>query len=139
KAPRPFSDRTAIGDGIAFSMAQFERSGHDSPRRTIDVSGDGANTNGIPPSAMRDRAVAAGITINGIVIFSPPDAFSSWHTHPPGGLDEYYRQNVMGGPGSFVMAAEDFQSFAFAITNKLVREIADVGVSVRTAQAPSMR
>ena len=30
------------------------------------------------------------------------------HTNPPGGLDEYYRRNVTGGPGSFVMVAESF-------------------------------
>ena len=45
-------------------------------------------------------------------------------THPPGGLDEYYRKNVTGGPGSFVVVVEGFQTFAEAMINKLIREIA---------------
>jgi hypothetical protein len=96
----------------------------------IDVSGDGTNTNGLEPSVARDAAMALGITINGLVILSTQEMpWMPWHTHPPGGLDEYYRQNVAGGPGAFVMVAEDFNTFASAIINKLVREIADNGGS----------
>jgi hypothetical protein len=46
------------------------------------------------------------------------------HTQPPEGLPEYYRQNVIGGQGSFLMVIQDFTSFGEAITNKLVNEIA---------------
>ena len=56
----------------------------------------------------------------------------SWnadHTNPPGGLDNYYRNNVTGGPGSFVMVAENFKSFGQAILNKLIAEIAANRVS----------
>ncbi len=125
-APRPYMDRTAIGMAIEFAVLQFSRSGHDSQRRTIDVSGDGTNTNGLHPSTARDSAVKQGITINGLVILEPnPQTWNSWHTNPPGGLEEYFRQNVVGGPGAFVMVAEDFSSFAYAIANKLIREIAE--------------
>jgi hypothetical protein len=126
KEPRPFAERTAIGMAIDFAVEQFQRSGHQSERRTIDVSGDGTNTNGRHPAMARDAAVAAGITINGLVILSPePMPWNAWHTHPPGGLENYFRDNVAGGPGSFVLVAEDFNSFAFAIVNKLIREIAE--------------
>lgn len=125
--PRPFAERTAIGAALQFAMAQFETSGHDSQRRTIDVSGDGTNTNGIDPSVMRDRIVAQGVTINGLVILSPePMPWNPLHTHPPGGLDNYYRQNVVGGPGAFVAVVEGFDTFGYAIANKLIREIAEV-------------
>lgn len=127
QVPRPFADRTSIGVAIDYAVGQFGRSGHQSRRRTIDVSGDGTNTNGKPPSISRDNAVALGIVINGLVILSPePMPWNPMHTHPPGGLDNYFRENVAGGPGSFVMVVEDFQSFAFAIANKLIREIAEV-------------
>jgi hypothetical protein len=43
---------------------------------------------------------------------------------PPVPLDEYYRENVIGGPGAFVVVAEDFQSFGNAVKRKLIREIA---------------
>ena len=46
------------------------------------------------------------------------------HTNPPGGLDKYYRDNVQGGPGAFVMVAEDFQSFGKAVIRKMIAEIA---------------
>lgn len=125
KAPRPFANRTSIGVAIDYAAEQFLRSGHESQRRTIDVSGDGTNTNGKQPAISRDQVVAKGITVNGLVILSPePMPWNPWHTHPPEGLEEYYRQNVIGGPGAFVIAAEDFNSFAYAIVNKLIREIA---------------
>ena len=126
RAPRPFADRTSIGEAIDFSVAHFAQSPYRSARRVIDVSGDGTNTNGKAPNTARDQAVKAGFVINGVVILSPPDvnSFTQWHTNPPGGLDEYYRRNVMGGPGGFVLVAENFTSFAHAIVNKLIREIA---------------
>ena len=136
KAPRPFAERTAIGVAIDFAVDQFARSGQTSQRRTIDVSGDGTNTNGKHPSIARDAAVAQGITINGLVILSPePMPWNAWHTHPPGGLENWFRENVMGGPGAFVLVAEDFNSFAYAIVNKLIREIAG---DERTVQSASL-
>ena len=122
---RPFANRTAIGAAIDFARAQFRRSGVDSMRRVIDVSGDGTNTNGREPAPARDEAIAEGITINGLVILSPePMPWNPFHTHPPGGLENYYRENVAGGPGTFVLVVEDFTSFAYAVVNKLIREIA---------------
>lgn len=139
-APRSFADRTAIGTAIDYAVAQFARSGVTGKRRTIDVSADGTNTNGKLPQTARDEAVALGITINALVILSPqPMPWNPWHTHPPGGLENYFRENVIGGPGAFTMVAEDFNSFAYAIVNKLMREIADRGGETRTAQVPSER
>jgi hypothetical protein len=127
--PRPFADRTALGAAIDFAAAQFARSQYPSTRRTIDVSGDGTNTNGKQPAVARDQALAQGIVINALVILSPePMPWNPYHTHPPGGLANYFRDNVVGGPGSFALVVEDFQSFAYAIANKLIREIADARV-----------
>ncbi len=124
--PRPFGDRTAIGAALDYAMALLEKSPHTAIRKTIDVSGDGTNTNGRQPAQVRDEAVARGVTINGLVILSPfPLPQMPWHTHPPGGLDEYFRRQVAGGQGAFVIVAENFSSFAYAITNKLIREIAE--------------
>ena len=39
-------------------------------------------------------------------------------------LEDYYRANVIGGPGSFVVAARNSQSFADAMLKKLVQEVA---------------
>jgi hypothetical protein len=125
RRPRAFADRTAIGAAIDYAMGRFAASPHQSKRRTIDLSADGTNTNGKLPSIARDEAVAQGVTINALVILSPvPMPWNPWHTHPPGGLENYFRENVTGGPGAFTMVVEEFGSFAFAIANKLIREVA---------------
>ena len=130
EAPRSFADRTSIAGGIDFAMAQLQRAAYVAPRRTIDVSGDGTNNAGRDVRLARDEALAKGVTINGLVILSDRSVpWNAEHTNPPGGLEKYYRDNVMGGPGSFVMVAEDFQSFGRAIVRKLIAEIAMLQVS----------
>ncbi len=57
------------------------------------------------------------------------------HTNPPGGLENYYRENVMGGPGAFTMAAENFNTFGQAIISKLIAEIALLETGERSAAA----
>ena len=125
EAPRSFADRTSISAGIDFAMAQFDRSPYEGLRRTIDVSGDGTNNSGRDVTVARDEAVNKGVTINGLVILSDsPTPWNPEHTNPPGGLANYYRNNVVGGPGAFVMVAENFKSFGNALINKLIAEIA---------------
>jgi hypothetical protein len=127
EAPRSFADRTSISGAIEFSLAQLEKTPFESPRRTIDVSGDGTNNAGRDVKLARDEALAKGVTINGLVILSErPLSWNAEHTNPPGGLDKYYQNNVIGGPGAFVMVAEDFNSFGQAIINKMIAEIAAV-------------
>jgi len=125
EAPRSFADRTSISAGIDFAMAQFERAPHEGTRRTIDVSGDGTNNSGRDVTLARDEAVAKGVTINGLVILSEsPTPWNPEHTNPPGGLAQYYGNNVIGGPRAFVMVAENFRSFGNALVTKLIAEIA---------------
>jgi hypothetical protein len=125
EAPRSFADRTSISGGIEFAAAQLERSPFKAPRHIIDVSGDGTNNAGRDVGAARDAAVAKGIIINGLVILTDSQLlFNAEHTNPPGGLEKYYRDNVIGGPGAFVMVAEDFNAFGKAIVKKLIAEIA---------------
>jgi Protein of unknown function (DUF1194) len=125
EAPRSFADRTSIAGGIDFAVAQIQRSPYSAARQTIDISGDGTNNAGRDVKLARDEALAKGITINGLVILSDRSVpWNAEHTNPPGGLEKYYRDNVMGGPGSFVTVAEDFQSFGKAIIKKMIAEIA---------------
>jgi Protein of unknown function (DUF1194) len=99
---------TAIAGGIeVLSMVPWL-----SDRSVIDVSGDGANTVGERIEIVRDRALALGIVINGLAINNDnPD------------LTAYYQKNVIGGPGSFVIEASGYETFAEAIRLKLMREI----------------
>jgi hypothetical protein len=104
---------TAIGPALLAAAAAFDHMPEPAPRRVIDISGDGMANFGLPPAVARDRIVAAGITINGLAIVTE----EPW-------LEAYYRSNVIGGPGAFVVAARDFRSFADAMLRKLVQEIA---------------
>jgi hypothetical protein len=112
-APRAFSDFTSISAALDFCTALVRSSGYDAFRLVIGVSGDGSNNSGASVIEARDAAIAAGATINGLPILA---------VEP--NLEGYYRENVIGGEGSFVEVAEEFPSFANAILNKLVREIA---------------
>ena len=125
EAPRSFADRTSISGAIEFAIGQFARAPYESTHRTIDVSGDGTNNAGRDVTLARNEALAQGVTINGLVILSEtPLAWNPGHTNPPGGLDNYYRNNVIGGPGAFVLVAENFNSFGQAIVKKLIAEVA---------------
>jgi hypothetical protein len=104
---------TAIGPALLAAAAAFDHMPEPAPRRIIDISGDGMANFGLPPTAARDRIVAAGISINGLAILTE----EPW-------LEAYYRSNVIGGSGAFVVAAPDFRSFADAMLRKLAQEIA---------------
>lgn len=123
--PRSFANSTSISGGIDFALAQFGHAPFDADRRTIDVSGDGNNNNGRDVHLARDEAVATGVTVNGLVILTDGRFSSSpEHTNPQGGLEKYYRDNVIGGPGAFVLVAKDFNSFGNLLIKKLIAEIA---------------
>ena len=91
------------------------------------MSGDGTNNAGRNVRLARDEAVAKGIVVNGLVILStgrPSSPSNAEHVSPPGGLEKYYEENVIGGPDAFVVVAEKFDSFSRAILKKMIAEIA---------------
>jgi hypothetical protein len=116
-----FDLHTSISGGIEFSRRLLSRAPWSAARRVIDVSGDGDNNSGPPAEQARDLAVAEGIGINGLAISNdhPPFAYAG-----PVPLEDYYRAAVIGGPGAFVVVAEDFRGFAQAVRRKMIREIA---------------
>ena len=144
KAPRSFTGRTSISAAIdfakaRFSKAQFGKAKWPGARRIIDISGDGTSNSGPALTDARDQAVAAGITVNGLAIINEqPNSGYSAHTHPPGGLPNYYRQNVIGGPSAFLIVVKNFNSFADAMANKLTKEI-DVAGGATGRQASARR
>ena len=133
-APRSFIGRTSISGAIDFAMERFAAAPPRGNRHIIDISGDGTNNSGRPVTDARDQALAQGVTINGLAIINDkPNPGYAFHTQPPGGLPEWYRQNVIGGPGAFLHVVDDFHSFADAMTNKLVSEIVAFSPQQRAA------
>jgi len=136
-APRSFWGRTSISAGIDEAAQLLAENGLNATRRVIDVCGDGTNNAGREAGDARDDAIKAGITINGLAIINDhPVSWTFAHVQPPGGLANYYRENVTGGPGSFVLEVHDFASFGEAMTRKLVEEIALRPVPPRLATQP---
>ena len=117
-APAQFLRTTSISGDITFSANLFDSSGVTSPRRTIDVSGNGPNNDGIPVTTARDAVAARGITINGLPIdLGPREAVIE-------DLADYYRQCVIGGPEAFLYSVNKISDLPTAIRRKLVQEIA---------------
>jgi uncharacterized protein DUF1194 len=120
-----FGGGTSISGAIDYSRLILAQSPFTATRRTIDVSGDGANNIGRPARVARDEAVRDGITINGLPILSvEPD------------LDNYYFENVIGGPGAVMVPADSYESFAEAILKKLIIEIASDDPEILRAPLP---
>ena len=130
QAPIGVGPYTSISGAIEFALPLFENNGFTSERRTIDISGDGPNNSGDYVTNARDRAVRAGVTINGLPIVN--NRPSPWGRMPMPNLDLYYRKCVIGGRRSFLVVANDFKSFGRAIRRKLILEI--VGLPGRKGQ-----
>lgn len=117
-APRSPQSFNAIGDAIIHSLALIEVAPWRAEERTIDVSGDGPDMRSRTPTPRaREMAVARGVIINGLAI----EVGSNWRD---GALAALYERDVIGGPGAFVMRAEDRRDFARAMRAKLIREVA---------------
>ncbi len=109
---------TALGEGLAASLALLERCPYRPARRVVDVSGDGRANAGLPLATARAAAELAGVTVNGLaVVNEEPD------------LEEYYREALIVGPGAFVISAEDYSAFASAILAKLSREVGGAAIA----------
>ena len=120
-APLHSESRTSISGGLLFAASAFTRSGVQSDRRSIDVSGDGSNNDGRPLTPVHDQLVSQGITINGLPILIDP---SPIYTPNPVSLADYYHDCVIGGPDAFVIPITKLDQFADAIRRKLILEIA---------------
>ncbi|MDH3702161.1 MAG: DUF1194 domain-containing protein [Alphaproteobacteria bacterium] len=113
---------TSIHNAIEFALPQFENNKFQGTRRVIDISGDGPNNKGGLVTVARDRAIAMGVTINGLpIVNSRPSPFG-WPAMKD--VDLYYGNCVIGGPGAFYIVANSFADFARAIRKKLILEIA---------------
>jgi hypothetical protein len=132
RAPYRRASRTSISGALNFAKPLFDGSGYRGIRRVIDVSGDGANNSGPFVTLVRDDALAAGITINGLpIMLKRPNSF----TMDIENLDVYYEDCVIGGPGAFVIPIREREQFKEATRTKLVLEIANREIAPRVIPA----
>lgn len=117
--PRIIEGLTDIAGAIDHAAASIGSNAYEGERRVIDISGDGSS-DAASSRAARDNANARGITVNGLVIHQQDYSLGELANVD---LREHYANNVIGGPGAFMMTASDFEDFRVAIRRKLVREI----------------
>ena len=130
KQPVAYLRGTSISNILTFGAAYFAESGVRGLKRVIDVSGDGPNNEGDEVTGVRDAVLKQGIVINGLPVMLAP----SLHSSAGVGLDIYYRDCVIGGPGAFVLPLLASSDWASAIRRKLVLEISGQPIEVQRAQ-----
>ena len=126
QAPRAFAGRTSISAAIDYGLEQLARSSHQASRRVINISGDGTNNSGREVTRARDEVIEKRRDHQrSDHLREIPLATNPLHTNPPEGLTAYYENNVIGGPGAFVVEAQSFEAFGQLLIGKLIKEIAE--------------
>lgn len=114
--PRLASGRNAIGAALLQGKLMIDNNAFTGLRRVIDFSGDSTgNFSGPSIADARVTVLAAGITINGLPIIC-----ATCNDR----LERAYADQIIGGPGAFVLAARGRENFADAVRRKLILEIA---------------
>lgn len=113
--------RTSISGAIDMGLRLLDESGVVPMREVIDISGDGPNNEGRMVTLARDEAVARGVTINGLPLMLKTPGYLDI-----AGLDDYYVDCVIGGPGAFVIPVRERVQFPEAIRQKIILEIANL-------------
>ncbi|WP_179953877.1 DUF1194 domain-containing protein [Denitrobaculum tricleocarpae] len=103
--------RTDVSQAVAIA-SRFARSAPFQGRRTIiNILSNGADNIGSEPNLQRDEAIRQGATINGVVFGGRRD------------LPAYFEQNVIGGPGAFLMTVHDPADLPEALERKFWHDL----------------
>ena len=105
----PSLSGNAVADALAFTAQSMDENNFEGTRRVIDISGDGPNTLGMSLRGVRRDVLRRDITINALVLerLEMPE------------LPDYFRDEVIGGPGAFMVEAKNHASFSAAILKKI--------------------
>ncbi len=109
--------QTSLSFAIDASVALLDAMPGRAGRTVIDIVANGENNDGPPVAASRLKAIAAGHTINALVMAPTVRGV-------PTDLTRYFADEVIGGPGAFVIAPSRKEDFARALRRKLSDEIA---------------
>lgn len=120
--PRDAWGRNAIGAALLFGKRLIDENDYTGQRQVIDLSADSANNwNGPSIEEARKTVLDAGIVINGLAVLcrqcsGRPISYD---------LEEAFENDIIGGPGSFVITADSAETFADAVRRKLILEISN--------------
>lgn len=80
-------------------------------RSVVNILSNGVDNNGQDPRPVRDQAILQGITVNGIVFGGRT------------GLADYFRANIIGGAGAFLMEVEQPADLPAALERKFWQDL----------------
>jgi Ca-activated chloride channel homolog len=80
-------------------------------RSVVNIVGNGEDNVGEDAEVARDRTVDAGAIVNGVVLGGDPVVL------------DYYRRQVVGGPGAFVMSTGAPATMANVMARKFLYDI----------------
>lgn len=116
-SPRAIQGSTGIGRGLDAALTMLAAGGC-ADRLVVDVSGDGRESrvprpvSFLPLWLARERAETLGVTVNGLSVGDEDPGIHDWYHH-----------EVILGPDAFAVSVDDWEDFASAIRDKLIREI----------------
>lgn len=119
RMPRLVSEgSTSITAAIDAGIQLLKTAPYKATRYVIDISADGINNDGSRVDDARDRAIAEGLTVNGLPILN-----EVWWLH------YYFENHIIGGLGAFYQISNSYADYGQAIRKKLLREISGNTVS----------
>ncbi|HKP23320.1 MAG TPA: DUF1194 domain-containing protein [Dongiaceae bacterium] len=128
-APRTSAGETALAASLHKAGELLSTDEFGSARRIIDVASDEDSDQGRSAPA-RDALVASGITVNALPFINdrPIGTYDGHmsYANAQWGLQstaDFYRRDIIGGPGSFVIEVHDYAAFGEALKRKLLREL----------------
>ncbi|MEM6309907.1 MAG: DUF1194 domain-containing protein [Pseudomonadota bacterium] len=135
---RATSPGTALGHAMNIGFEQLQTRS-ECWKLTLDVSGDGKSNSGPEPKFLRDKFVAAGMTVNALVIGADAPGFGDLRQEEIAELSSYFRVNVIAGEDAFVQTALGYEAYAQAMSRKLTRELQTVIMSQRYPRLDPLR
>lgn len=110
---------TGIAEGLTEAGRLIDAAPWRAARTVVDIIGDGVNSvpspfHRTPVAEARNALIERGATVNGMpLLIDPSEA----------GLDAYYEETVIGGPGAFSMPLTDIGQMPAALRQKIIAEL----------------
>lgn len=120
---------TAMGYALGYGSRVLDRA-PPCLRKTLDMAGDGQNNEGFGPEAAYREFPFDDVTVNGLVV-------NAADFEGEVGLLGFYQNEVIRGPGAFMIVANGFEDYERAMRRKLERELSppSIGALPRDADA----
>lgn len=102
---------TDLSQAIDHATEMLHAAPYVAGRSIVNIIGNGEDNVGDDAQLARDRSVETGAVVNGVVLGGDPE------------LVAYYRRQVIGGPGAFVMSTDGTAGMVEVMTRKFLYDI----------------